>query len=114
MKLRTRIASVLTAAAFSVGAIGLAAVSTSKEKTRMTAREQAIHVLNRLGFGPRPGDVDSVLAIGTSSWIDRQLKPESIRDDAAAAAVKRFPTLTMTTAQRCDRFEAPLREAQRE
>ena len=114
MKLRTRIASVLTAAAFSVGAIGLAAVSTSKEKTRMTAREQAIHVLNRLGFGPRPGDVDSVLAIGTSSWIDRQLKPESIRDDAAAAAVKRFPTLTMTTAELFDRFERPLREAQRE
>src|SRR6202162_1243421 len=114
MKLRIRIASVLTAVAFSLGAIELAAVSTSKEKARMTAREQAIHVLNRLGFGPRRAAVDSVPAIATASWIDRQLKPESIRDDAAAAAVKRFPTLTMTTAELFDRFERPLREAQRE
>jgi uncharacterized protein (DUF1800 family) len=114
MKLRIRIASVLLAAAFSLGAIGLAAVSTSNEKAPMTAREQAIHVLNRLGFGPRPGDVDSVLAIGARAWIDRQLKPEHIPDDAAAAALRRFPTLTMTTAELFDRFERPLREAQRE
>src|ERR1700693_665777 len=114
MKLRIRIASVLTAVAFSLGAIELAAVSTSKEKARMTAREQAIHVLNRLGFGPRSGEVDGVLAIGASSWIDRQLEPESIPDDAVAAALKRFPTLTMTTAELFDRFERPLRAAQRE
>src|ERR1700693_3966745 len=114
MKLRIRIASVLTAVAFSLGAIELAAVSTSKEKARMTAREQAIHVLNRLGFGPRSGEVDGVLAIGASSWIDRQLEPESIPDDAVAAALKRFPTLTMTTADLFDRSERPLGEAQRE
>jgi uncharacterized protein (DUF1800 family) len=114
MTLRIRIASVLLAAAVSLGAIGLAAVLPPNSKATMTVREQAIHVLNRLGFGPRPGDVDSVLAIGISSYIDRQLKPESIRDDAAAAALKRFPTLTMTTAELFERFERPLREAQRE
>jgi uncharacterized protein (DUF1800 family) len=114
MKLRIRIASVLLTAAFSLGAIGLATVSASNEKAPMTARERAIHVLNRLGFGPRPGDVDGVLAIGVSSYIDRQLKPERIPDDAVAAALKRFPTLTMTTSELIDRFERPLREAQRE
>ncbi len=114
MKLHFRIASILLAAAFSVGAIGLAAVSASNETARMTEREQAIHVLNRLGFGPRPGDLDAVLAMGIPAWINRQLTPERISDDAAAAALKRFPTLTMTTAELFDRFERPLREARQE
>ena len=36
---------------------------------RMAEREQAIHVLNRLTFGPRPGDVEQVLAVGVDKWI---------------------------------------------
>ena len=44
------------------------------------------HVLNRLTFGPRPGDVDKMRAMGLASWIDQQLHPERI-DDAAAAAL---------------------------
>jgi uncharacterized protein (DUF1800 family) len=70
--------------------------------------------LNRLGFGPRPGDVERVLASGVSAYIDRQLKPEEIPDTASTANLKRFPTLAMTTAELFDRFERPLREAQRE
>ena len=35
------------------------------------AAEKALHALNRLGFGPRPGDVDRVLAMGVSAWIER-------------------------------------------
>ena len=44
------------------------------------------HVLNRLTFGPRPGDVEKVRAIGLASWIEQQLHPERI-DDAAATAL---------------------------
>ena len=45
------------------------------------------HVLNRLTFGPRPGDVDKVRAMGLASWIDQQLHPERV-DDAAAMALR--------------------------
>jgi uncharacterized protein (DUF1800 family) len=40
--------------------------------------QQAVHVLNRLAFGPRPGDVERVERIGVQRWIDEQLQPEAI------------------------------------
>ena len=35
-----------------------------------------VHALNRLTFGPRPGDVEAVRRIGLEEWISRQLHPE--------------------------------------
>ena len=49
---------------------------------KLTERQRALHALNRLGFGPRPGDVDKVLAIGVDKWIAQQLAPERIADAA--------------------------------
>jgi uncharacterized protein (DUF1800 family) len=40
--------------------------------------QQAVHVLNRLAFGPRPGDVERVQHMGVQRYIDEQLHPESI------------------------------------
>ena len=40
------------------------------------------HALNRLGYGPRPGDVERVTAMGLTAWIDRQLQPAAIDDSA--------------------------------
>ena len=36
------------------------------------------HALNRLAFGPHPGDVDRVRKMGVAKWIDQQLHPEQI------------------------------------
>jgi uncharacterized protein (DUF1800 family) len=62
----------------------------------LPATEEAItHALNRLTFGPRPGDVARVKAIGLSKWIDQQLDPSRIDDAAATAALARLETLTL-------------------
>jgi uncharacterized protein (DUF1800 family) len=106
-------ASTLAIAGFAT-LLASAATSSGKDKPVLTEREKAIHVLNRLGFGPRPGDVERVLAMGVSAYIDQQLRPEDISDAAASASLKRFPTLEMTTAELFDKFERPLREARRE
>jgi uncharacterized protein (DUF1800 family) len=58
-----------------------------------------IHVLNRIGFGPRPGDVSRVRQMGLAAYIDRQLNPSSIADDELAARLSRFKTVTMSTAE---------------
>jgi len=50
------------------------------------------HVLNRLTFGPRPGDVDKVRAMGLASWIEQQLHPERLDDGAAAALLPPLDT----------------------
>ena len=42
----------------------------------------ALHVLNRLAFGPTPGQVEEVQAVGVRRWIETQLRPDAIDDSA--------------------------------
>jgi uncharacterized protein (DUF1800 family) len=78
--------------------------------------QRITHVLNRIGFGARPGDVERVKAIGIQKYIEQQLHPSQISDEVAEARVKGFPTLTMTTAQLYEKYPQPgqiLRQLQR-
>ena len=63
----------------------------------MDAQKQIVHALNRLTFGPRPGDVERVSAMGLDKWIDLQLHPEKIDDSGLDARLAPFRTLTMTS-----------------
>jgi uncharacterized protein (DUF1800 family) len=58
-----------------------------------TADQQVMQVLNRLAFGPRPGDAAAVRSIGVDAWIDQQLHPERIKDDAMDEMLARYPML---------------------
>ena len=82
--------------------------------TDLTSDEAISHALNRLGFGPRPGDVDRVKQMGLAKWIDRQLHPESIDDSALDARLERFPTLTMSSETLLTKFPRPQIAARRE
>ena len=68
----------------------------STASTVLTEREQALQYLNRFTFGPRPGDVDRVLATGTGRWLAAQLDPDSIPDAALQKRLVDYPTLTMS------------------
>ena len=63
------------------------AVEGPSEPREQTADQQVQHVLDRLGFGPRPGDVARVRAMGVDRWIARQLSPERIDDRATDSLV---------------------------
>ena len=54
--------------------------------TRLPPDRQIVQVLNRLEFGPRPGDVEEVRRIGLQKWIDLQLHPEHIAENPALEA----------------------------
>ena len=43
--------------------------------------EQVLHALDRLTFGPRPGDVAAVKKLGVKKWIELQLHPEQIKEN---------------------------------
>jgi uncharacterized protein (DUF1800 family) len=58
--------------------------------------ERATHALNRLTFGPRPGDVERVQAIGVKKWIERQLNPEQIDDSLLEARLQSFPAMRLS------------------
>jgi uncharacterized protein (DUF1800 family) len=53
------------------------------------------HMLNRIGFGARPGDVERVKLLGLATYIDQQLHPERVPNDALDARLTEFPTLAM-------------------
>jgi uncharacterized protein (DUF1800 family) len=76
--------------------------------------EAILQALNRLGFGPKPGDLEHVKAIGLQKWIDQQLHPESISDSALEARLDRFPTLKMSSTKLLNEFPQPQVAARRE
>jgi uncharacterized protein (DUF1800 family) len=103
-------AAVLAAA---LAAPAAPAAAGQQQATALSPREQALHVLNRLSFGPRPGDVERVLQMGVSKYVEQQLRPETIPDSAVASRLEAMPTLAMSNAELFDTFERPLREARR-
>ena len=70
---------------------GIAACSSLSSRSDVNAgpasrplsdSERVAHVLSRLTFGARPGDAEQVAKMGGSRWIDRQLRPSTINDNA--------------------------------
>src|SRR5664279_2360569 len=53
---------------------------------KLTKDEQVLHALDRLTFGPRPGDVERVKKMGLKKWIDQQLHPERIAENTELEA----------------------------
>src|SRR5260221_625397 len=80
----------------------------------LTVDEAILQALNRMGFGPRPGDLERVKEIGLQKWIDQQLHPDSIVDSALDARLERFPTLKMSSAKLVDEFPEAKVAARRE
>jgi uncharacterized protein (DUF1800 family) len=59
----------------------------------LPADQQVIQALNRLTFGAKPGDILKVRAMGVDKWIDQQLQPQKINDDAMNAFVRNYSAL---------------------
>jgi len=83
------------------------AVRVTLPKSALSEDERITHALNRLGYGPRPGDVERVRQMGLARWIERQLEPGRIPDDRVAAALLAFPTLTMPVPELVKAYPEP-------
>jgi uncharacterized protein (DUF1800 family) len=81
----------------------------SKANTRTVA-----HVLDRIGFGPRPGDIERVQQIGLAAYIDQQLHPERIADSALTARLSEFSTLPMKSADLAEQYFMPADRARQQ
>jgi Protein of unknown function (DUF1800) len=79
--------------------------------TELSVDEAVLHALNRLGYGPRPGDVDRVKQMGLARWIDQQLNPKSIDDSAVEARLNIYPTLKMSNSQLMAEYPNPKQQA---
>ena len=73
-----------------------------------------LHVLNRVAYGPRPGDIERVKAMGVKAYIEQQLSPEKIADPAVDQALAGFATLTMSTRELAEQYYRPLDQMKRQ
>jgi uncharacterized protein (DUF1800 family) len=92
-----------------VSGVALTSVAGIPDDTRTIA-----HVLNRITFGPRAGDVDRVKAMGLPRFIDEQLHPDRIADSGMNARLSGLTTLGMSSLEIAETYEIPQLEARRE
>jgi uncharacterized protein (DUF1800 family) len=76
---------------------GLYASKKTKSANSLDEQKRAVHALDRLTFGPRPGDIQAVTTMGVDKWIELQLHPEKIDNSPMQARLATYRTLTMST-----------------
>jgi uncharacterized protein (DUF1800 family) len=89
----------------------MAAAAVSKPGPASTQQiqgeQRVLHALNRFTFGPRPGDMAAVQAMGLKRWFEQQLNPSSIDDSALEARLEMFPAMRMSQAEMIRRYPSP-------
>jgi uncharacterized protein (DUF1800 family) len=117
---RSLLAIVLSFACVMSFSIDLSSVAEARDKkpkqdpvlkglpiTELSSDEAILHALNRLGYGPRPGDVERVRQMGLAKWIEQQLNPNSIDDKALGARLENYPTLAMSASRLLEEYPQP-------
>ncbi len=62
----------------------------------ISEEQKILHLLNRAGFGPRPGDIERVKQMGIERYLEEQLHPEDVSDDFLARPLQSLNTLQAT------------------
>lgn len=63
---------------------------------QLNDEQKILHLLNRAGFGARPGDIEKIRKIGIDRYIDQQLHPEELSDTLLSPPLARLNTQQMT------------------
>ncbi len=75
---------------------------------KLSKDDQVVHALNRLTFGPRPGDIERVKKIGLKKWIDQQLHPERLPENPVLEAkLRALESLRMSPMEAFEHFPPP-------
>ncbi len=89
------------------GTFAFALGGTDGKAKPLTEDQKIRHVLNRLGYGARPGDVEKVRAMGVQKYIEQQLNPSAIGDQIAEDKVKNLDVFKMSTSEVFAKYPNP-------
>jgi uncharacterized protein (DUF1800 family) len=98
---------------FILAAASLATLTSGAAAPKLSEDQKILHLLNRVGFGPRPGDIEHVRKIGAAGYLETQLHPERIDDSALDALLTPFPSIKMAQAEIDRRYVQPTAIARR-
>ena len=116
MRALKRFAQVAAVTAIGMAATGVAGqAGQARSAVPPKPDDRAIvHVLNRIGFGPAPGDLERVRTVGLSAYIDQQLQPARLDDSRMAARLAAFETLSKSTQEMAQQYYLPAQMARRQ
>jgi uncharacterized protein (DUF1800 family) len=86
---------------------GAAKKAPAAAVVQMQGQMRVLHALNRLTFGPRPGDVAAVQAMGLDKWFERQLNPAVIDDSQLDARLAEYPAMQMSLEELTAKYPGP-------
>jgi uncharacterized protein (DUF1800 family) len=91
-----RLVLAVAAAALMITSVPFRGNAVGRFDSRLSKDQQILHALNRLTFGPRPGDAAEVRRLGVDKWIQLQLHPDQIAENPVLEAkLKPLETLRM-------------------
>ena len=84
------------------------AADYSQFQKKLSKDDQIIHTLDRLTFGPKPGDLEAVKKLGLKKWIDQQLHPENVKENPELARkLAPLESLRMNQAETVAKYPPP-------
>jgi uncharacterized protein (DUF1800 family) len=69
--------------------------------------QDANHLLNRIAFGPRPGDIERVQQLSREKYFEQQLHPERIEDNSVEERLAAIPSVRMNTSELINKYPQP-------
>jgi|GEM_PF-32329 len=79
--------------------IAVPSPSAKGRAARLTEEQRILHLLNRITFGPRPGDIERVRVMGPDKFLEAQLRPEMIDDAEVEKRLAVLPTQQMSSTE---------------
>src|SRR5262245_29438055 len=86
---------------------GAQAPSQSDAAKKLTEEQKVAHLLDRVTFGARPGDVERVMKLGWEKYLDEQLRPEHISDQAVEQRLKNIESIHLRSAELAKNYPPP-------
>ena len=96
-------------ATLTLGTLPISAAGKPKSAPTSAAApvDHAALLVNRFTFGPKPGEIDQVRALGPEKWFEQQLTPDRIPDAALDARLAQYPAMQMSQEERIERYPTP-------
>ncbi|MGH9761197.1 MAG: DUF1800 family protein, partial [Blastocatellia bacterium] len=100
--------SMVVGAMIPAGASGANKNKSRKAASGLETDQKIAHLLDRITFGARPGDIAQVKRMGIDRYIDLQLHPDRIDESALQAKLRMLPSLHMDIQEAYQQYPNPM------